>query len=953
MDTMKTKHLWMISLLTLTLWGCPEDPKTETPSDMMDMETSAGETSFADMNPNAGSTVDMGEQDMDLVEPDSCEADVECFPGRICLEGSCADAECQDDSDCSAERPVCFGEEGEEPGQRRGRCGDCAADNDCYGQASCVPFPNTGDEESTEGTCQLEGSCEGSLECSPSSTLVIRGPQSEVCLDRRTSERDPLCESAFNCQEGDTCPTGLRCLESGQCATTPINEECDENIECGYGEVCRDDKLCGPCQEDRDCGNDAQVCRSGRCLEVLGACQEDTDCIGARRCVLNECSSNECEEDFFAGNQSFESAVEIDGDRAYRGLSSCADDWYSFTLAPSMSALVKVRQRDRGANLGLVIVDDEQREIGRSVGSAPIEAVRLRESAAPRIVFVRVFQEGEPAVAEYDLEISYTPSGVACLDDPFELNGGDDTIETARLVRYDSADTFPNQTQGQVCVGDADYLCFEMARGELLTIKGEVDLGDALIIGTLLDPQGGMIGEGRWAVDQNPINIDQEVEQNGRYCLALNSDDEGGRRTGQGRYTLVMNGVSPDLAELCGESLILTQNDGRGGDSGTLEGSDTLRASCAPDSDGPEQVYTINITEPSLVIATVAGSSAGTLGDPVISLRAQCDQENSEIACSARSYNTSTPYLIPPNPAVLRAPVTPPIDPVTGEGIGQYSIILDGNRVGDDPRYQLDVELRPLASPPVNEDCNRVTELSFDEGVSVANVSLDQASSDLDSCSEGGPDATYTFTIDQDSEVLIQVTSKPAEFPVVVSLSDRCGGPSIACGFGVEEVLAAGTYHLTVAGADSASRGLVELQVSAAPLPQGVNNDICADSEALEGASGSVESSTAGANNDYELAPNNLCTRYNSNAGDLVYRYSATAGQAVTFTATPVEGWDLSLYIVSDCDGDIEDSCLAGHDEALAESITYTPTVTGDLYVIVDGANEEFGPFTLTWTPAE
>ena len=48
----------------------------------------------------------------------------------------------------------------------------------------------------------------------------------------------------------------------------------------------------------------------------------------------------------------------------------------------------------------------------------------------------------------------------------------------------------------------------------------------------------------------------------------------------------------------------------------------------------------------------------------------------------------------------------------------------------------------------------------------------------------------------------------------------------------------------------------------------------------------------------------------------------------MSFTATPNEGWDLSLYLVSSCDGEIADACLAGQDGALAETITYTPAIS-------------------------
>ena len=69
-------------------------------------------------------------------------------------------------------------------------------------------------------------------------------------------------------------------------------------------------------------------------------------------------------------------------------------------------------------------------------------------------------------------------------------------------------------------------------------------------------------------------------------------------------------------------------------------------------------------------------------------------------------------------------------------------------------------------------------------------------------------------------------------------------------------------------------------------------------------------------------------------------------------TATPEEGWDLSLYILDSCDGDLEAACLAGHDEALAETVVFTPTRTGDVYIVVDGANGEFGRFDLSWASA-
>jgi hypothetical protein len=246
-----------------------------------------------------------------------------------------------------------------------------------------------------------------------------------------------------------------------------------------------------------------------------------------------------------------------------------------------------------------------------------------------------------------------------------------------------------------------------------------------------------------------------------------------------------------------------------------------------------------------------------------------------------------------------------------------------------------------------------VSSLEFVDGVAVAESSLDQASADLPTCGDQGPDVTFDFTLTESSEVTVQVASKPSEFPVIASLSDQCGGPSIACGFGLNEVLEAGTYHLTVAGADPMSRGLVELQVSTTPLPVAEANETCADAIELQGENGSISGNTQGANNDYDLGASNLCTRDNTSSGEVVYSYDATAGETVVFSAIPEIGWDLALYIVDGCDGDLAQSCLAGQDGALTETITFTPQSSGVVYIVVDGANGESGPFELTWSSGE
>jgi hypothetical protein len=381
-----------------------------------------------------------------------------------------------------------------------------------------------------------------------------------------------------------------------------------------------------------------------------------------------------------------------------------------------------------------------------------------------------------------------------------------------------------------------------------------------------------------------------------------------------------------------------------------LSGNNALTASCAPESNGPENVYHVDVTSPSLLVARLSGLAAGTLGDPVLSLRSQCDQNNSETACSARSYDLNNPFVIPPNPAILRAPLNPEPDPVTGMVASRYTLVVDGVEVGEEPNFQLNIELRPLAAPPINDRCDRVTALSFTEGLSVVDAYLDQAQNDMAGCGDGGPDVMYSFTVEEASRVLIQAISKPAEFPVIIALSETCGQSNLACGFASDQILNPGEYFITLAGMDDHSRGLVELQVVLDPLPQAADNETCEQAIALDGDSGTVTGNTQGSQDDYTLSPNNNCTRYPSNAPDVVYSIQGNANIPITFTATPQLGWDLSLYLLSSCENaDPFAECLAGQDGALTETVTYTPSADGEIYIVIDGSNSESGSFELSW----
>ncbi len=932
----------------ILLLACDDTTKNNTKTqdaEVMDMSSD-------DMKPT---TLDMKVMDLNLVdmlptEPNPCVSDDQCFEGRICLDGVCGPTECKYSNECPADKPICIGVLDENQVIQRGRCGNCTADSDCFEPSTCVPFANG----LSGGICSTSDTCVGTLDCPPAARNVMRGPQSLVCLDRSTSAQESICVDPFKCASNNDCPEGLKCLPSGQCATIDISDNCRDSLECGFGEVCRSDiGKCGPCQQNTDCGPN-QACQSGACVEIPGACIDDDSCLGNRQCVLGECNQPTCQEDEYGPNDSFATVKEIVGDRIYRQLMSCGDDWFSFLLPPEMNALVAVRQLDRGSNLGLIIYNDEQVEIGRSVSSAALEGVRLRESAAPRTIYVKVFQEQALGAAAYQLEISYTPSNeTICLDDPFELVSPDNDLNHARLIRGSVNERFPTQVSGQICKGDDDFYCFQIADGERLSISGVVELGDALIVGTLYDPNGDVLSGvkqvGRWAADLNATDIDTVLENGGLYCLGLSVDEGSGTRLGQGRYKLKFNAVSPQVATLCGQSQQIEIDGRRGSDVGTLSGDNHISLSCA-NSNGPEKAYYFNVTEPSLVVARVAGVASGTLGAPVLALKSECEL-GTEIACSEQSIDFNNPYISLPNPAILRAAVNPPVDPISNQSFGTYTLIVDGIDVGDTPSYQVDIELRPLAPAPINDRCERASELQIPaDGVLSFQGNLDQALDETGACvGQGAPDVFYHVRINQPSRVLAQATSIPADFPVAVYLKSSCSGAVTECGFGFDEVVPAGDYILVVDGIDAQSRGRFEVQLAVDPIPAASVNDTCANAIDLEGLSGQLIANTRGATDDYQLNRQNTCTRDNTMGGDLVYRLNVQANRRVTISVDPTEGWDTSLYVLSSCDGNLEQSCLVGQDGALREQVVFTPAQNGSVFVIVDGVNGEFGEFNLSW----
>lgn len=134
-------------------------------------------------------------------------------------------------------------------------------------------------------------------------------------------------------------------------------------------------------------------------------------------------------------------------------------------------------------------------------------------------------------------------------------------------------------------------------------------------------------------------------------------------------------------------------------------------------------------------------------------------------------------------------------------------------------------------------------------------------------------------------------------------------------------------------------------------------NDLCAAATTLTLGT-TVNGTTVGAYGDYSNGlEGQACTGFHQAGGDVAYMVHLTAATAYTVTLSGLGAdFDASVSLLGPgaatvCDPDPITTCVAGADagvEGQDETFTYTPTTTGDYYVIVDSFYpNESGAFTL------
>lgn len=158
-------------------------------------------------------------------------------------------------------------------------------------------------------------------------------------------------------------------------------------------------------------------------------------------------------------------------------------------------------------------------------------------------------------------------------------------------------------------------------------------------------------------------------------------------------------------------------------------------------------------------------------------------------------------------------------------------------------------------------------------------------------------------------------------------------------------------------GAATTTNGCTADQVCASATCIAPPADACADATTLTIGT-PVLGTTVGATNNYSNGLDGAtCTTFAQAGSDVAYMVHLTAGTAYTVSLSGVDPqFDVSLSLVGPgdatvCTADPITTCVAGSDTGVEgddESLMFTPTTTGDYYVIVDSFyDDEFGAFTV------
>ena len=388
----------------------------------------------------------------------------------------------------------------------------------------------------------------------------------------------------------------------------------------------------------------------------------------------------------------------------------------------------------------------------------------------------------------------------------------------------------------------------------------------------------------------------------------------------------------------CGQTLAFSAN--------LSTARDDVVSSCgAASGAGKDLMWALELDTTFDVRVTVK-PSAGSLAQPVVSLRRNCDQ-NQELACSDGLGGTAS-FRVKSLPA------------------GFYTLVVDSFDAASSGRVDVTVEfLAPTA--PANETCATAAVLT--PGTDVE-VSLGAADDDLQvSCNSAGnsPEAVWRLDLPAASDVFLTASGSPdaGVDPVLALRRAPCAAADqVACvdnlSTGSETLvarnLAAGTYYVIVEnyGRPQASPVTVRATVTG-PTPPPSNNT-CAAPRAITFAPGS---STATFTTDTSIATDDTAGTCNTEPGspETVFALTLGATKLVTVSAAAHAGnptVDAVVYLRGTACDAVTGMELACDDALPPGPDTFSLTLDpGTYYLFVEGYGAAgAGPTDVTVTLA-
>ena len=204
-----------------------------------------------------------------------CKIDVDCGIRGICEDSKCIFT-CKDSQDCPSSS-FC-----EKSGKKK--------------QGVCKPEPPE--------VCDSHQDCDPLKKCLGGICGTPPGGNCEKDIDCHWGKIKGKCmfgECVIPCQEDEGCPKPFWCsLDSEKCVPPP-KWPCDDDKDCGKGNICKNGMCSHPCEEKIECPKNYE-CLDSQCIP--GPCKDNEDCGYGGICKKERCQercvdNSHCPDEYF------------------------------------------------------------------------------------------------------------------------------------------------------------------------------------------------------------------------------------------------------------------------------------------------------------------------------------------------------------------------------------------------------------------------------------------------------------------------------------------------------------------------------------------------------------------------------------------------------------------------------------------------------------------------------